>query len=323
MAETLMVNDRALGQIGGKREPQGSSLQDRETLRPPQAGEGSGHIASPSSAVLNPKPETDVCRIIAFANQKGGSGKTTCAVNVSCALANKGFRTLLIDIDPQSNATVALGVNPAQLPHSIHNVLTNHPGDKHGASHRDIGSIVLETQIPHLFLAPSTIELAGAEIELFHLLGRETILRESLVNAVKQFHYIIIDCPPALGLLTVNALVAASEVFIPVSLDFFALMGTRQLLDTIALIKERLNPALEVTGVIPTFYDSRTNLSKEALAKLYDFFPNKVFRTVIHNAVKLREAPGYGQPIALYDPHSRAADNYASLADEVIANANR
>jgi chromosome partitioning protein len=218
---------------------------------------------------------------------------------------------LLIDIDPQSNATVALGVNPAQLSQSIHDVLLD--------SRQTIASIVMQTQVPNLSLAPSTIELAGAEIELFHALGRETILRDRLGDVIDRFDFITIDCPPALGLLTVNALTAASEVFIPVSLDFFALMGTRQLVNTINLIKERLNPVLNVTGVIPTFYDARTNLSKEALSKLYAFFPDKVFATVIHNTVKLREAPGFGQPIALFDPHSRAADDYAALAEEVIA----
>lgn len=279
-----------------------------ETVRPPQAGADT-ELAAPHSLPLT------TARVIAFANQKGGSGKTTCAVNLSCALAAKGYTVLLIDIDPQSNATVALGVNPAQLPRSIHDVLLD--------PRQHIASILLETQIPRLSLAPSTIELAGAEIELFPVLGRETILKDSLGDATRRFHFIMIDCPPALGLLTVNALTAAAEVFIPVSLDFFALMGTRQLLNTIELIRERLNPALTVTGVIPTFYDARTNLSKEALAKLFTFFPNKVFATVIHNTVKLREAPGYGQPIALYDPHSRAADDYASLAEEVIARAQR
>lgn len=275
------------------------TVDETESLRQPQAA-ADAELYTPTTA-----------RVIALANQKGGSGKTTCAVNLSCALANKGYQVLLIDIDPQSNATVALGVNPAQLTRSIHDVLLK--------PNLHLDSALIQTQIPRLQLAPSTIELAGAEIELFHLLGRETILKDSLANTLRQFHFIMIDCPPALGLLTVNALTAASEVLIPVSLDFFALMGTRQLLNTIQLIRERLNPSLTVSGVIPTFYDARTNLSKEALTKLSQFFPNKVFATVIHNTVKLREAPGYGQPIAIYDPNSRAADDYASLAQEVIA----
>jgi len=276
--------------------------------------------ARPTRAERQPAPfpgpilaTRHTARVIAFANQKGGSGKTTCAVNLSSAIAAKGKRVLVIDIDPQSNATVALGVNPAQLTRSIHDILLS--------PNQQISSILIATQIPNLSLVPSTIELAGAEIELFHALGRETILRDSFGDAASKFDYIMIDCPPALSLLTVNALTSASEVFIPVSLDFFALMGTRQLLNTIELIRERLNPSLQVTGVIPTFYDARTNLSREALAKLTEVFPGKVFATAIHNTVKLREAPGYGQPIALYDPHSRATEEYAALAEEVIASA--
>ena len=249
-------------------------------------------------------------KIISLVNQKGGVGKTTTAVNLGAYLAALGKFVLLVDIDPQANATSGLGIDHRKLEKGIYNTLLGE------ASLRDI---VCNTNHEGYRLAPATLGLAGANIELVNMPNREFKLREILEEAKHAYEYILIDCPPSLGLLTVNGLVAADTVLIPVQAEYYALEGLGQLLETIGLVKENLRPDLDVMGAVLTMFDSRNKLSNDVWQELYKYFPNKIFRSVIPRSVRLAEAPSFGKSILHYDPSSKGAKAYERLAREVIS----
>ncbi|QGP91927.1 Sporulation initiation inhibitor protein Soj [Neomoorella glycerini] len=250
-------------------------------------------------------------KVMAIANQKGGVGKTTTAVNLSAFLAQAGKKVLLVDIDPQGNATSGLGIDRLRIEHCIYDVIIN------GVP---IAGVIIATGVSLLDLAPATIELAGAEVELVTAIAREQKLKKALKEVKDNYDYIIIDCPPSLGLLTINALTAADGVLIPIQCEYYALEGLGQLMNTIQLVARHLNPRLKVEGVVLTMYDPRTNLSMQVVDEVKNHFPEKVFKSIIPRNVRLSEAPSYGQPISLYDPRSRGAEAYQELAREVINN---
>lgn len=247
-------------------------------------------------------------RIIGIVNQKGGVGKSTTAVNLGAFLAAEGHATLLVDLDPQANATSGLGVPREQHEISTYDLIL---GDATASD------AIIATAVPGLSLIPSTIHLAGAEVELAQLPDREYRLRRALRDV--RFPMVLIDCPPSLGLLTINALVASTETLIPIQCEYYALEGLMQLLRSIELVRRHLNPALEIAGVLLTMYDSRTNLSDQVEEEVRRHFGERVYRTVIPRSVRLAEAPSHGKPISLYDPGSRGAVAYRELAREVIA----
>lgn len=243
---------------------------------------------------------------ISIANQKGGVGKSTTAINLSAALALKGKRVLLVDMDPQGATTVGLGLRNANP--TIYNVILDEV---------DIEDVIMPTQIEGLELIPSNIALSGAEIELSSQIGREYILRNKLAKIKDKYDYVIIDTPPSLGILTMNSLVASDEVIIPIQAEYYALEGIGLLLKAIKLVRERLGIPLEIRGFLITMFDKRTNLSKEVKEEVKKIFGEKVFRTMIPRNVKLAEAPSHGKPIFLYAPESRGAKAYMKLAEEV------
>ena len=248
-------------------------------------------------------------KIIAIANQKGGVGKTTTAINLSSCIAYKGKKVLIIDIDPQGNTTSGLGVDKREIRKSIYDVLIN--GE-------NINNVILDTVIENLKLCPSNIQLAGAEIELVPMISRETRIKRVLDEIKHNYDFIIIDCPPSLGLLTINSLTAADTILVPIQCEYYALEGLSQLMDTVKLVQKHLNPALDVEGVVLTMFDARTNLSIQVVEEVKKHFRNKVYRTIIPRNVRLSEAPSYGLPIILYDPKSKGAECYLELAEEVI-----
>jgi chromosome partitioning protein len=249
-------------------------------------------------------------RIIAIANQKGGVGKTTSAINLAASLAVLEKSTLLVDIDPQANASSGLGFDKSAVETGLYDVLIE------GA---DISTVILKTALDKLHLAPSQIDLAGAEVELVGREGRESLLAQALQPVAGQYDYILIDCPPSLGLLTINALTAAHSVFIPIQAEYYALEGLGQLINTIELVKQGLNPQLEIEGILLTMFDARLNLANQVAAELQSHFPNKVYKAVINRSVRLAEAPSHGKPIILYDVNSPGAQSYLALAREVVA----
>ncbi len=249
-----------------------------------------------------------MAKIIAIVNQKGGVGKTTTTVNLSAALAKKGKKVLLIDEDPQGNATSGVGVNKNQEK-SVYDVII---------TDTEISETIIESSIKKLYVCPSNINLAGAEVELVPMMARENKLKEKLEEVKDKFDYIIIDCPPSLGLLTINALTAANSIIIPIQCEYYALEGVGQLMNTINLIKKQLNKELYIEGVVLTMNDARTNLSNQVISEVKKFFKNNVYKTIIPRNVKLSEAPSYGMPITTYAPLSKGARCYEKLAGEVL-----
>jgi chromosome partitioning protein len=247
--------------------------------------------------------------IIAVVNQKGGVGKTTTAVNLGSYLAEKGKFVLLVDLDPQANAGAGVGVDHRTLQYGIYEAII-------GA--KNIRDVVVATAVEGLRLAPATSALAGAALELGEMERREFRLADALLEVRNDYDYVIIDCPPSLSLLTVNGLVSADRVLIPVQAEYYALEGLAQLLETIELVRAGLRPNLEIMGAVITMYDSRNRLSADVLTELQKFFPRRIFKTVVPRNVKLAEAPSYGQPIAQYDSWSKGAKAYEQLANEVI-----
>lgn len=250
-------------------------------------------------------------KIIAIANQKGGVGKTTTSVNLSACLAYYGKRVLLVDIDPQGNATSGVGVEKADVEQCVYNVLVE------DVEPRDV---VLKTEVENLSIIPSTIQLAGAEIELVPTISREVRLKRALDSVSDQYDYIIIDCPPSLGLLTINSLTAADAVLIPVQCEYYALEGLSQLLNTVRLVQKHLNTELEIEGVLLTMLDARTNLGLQVIEEVKKYFQDKVYQSIIPRNVRLGEAPSHGKPIIIYDSKSKGAEVYLDLAKEVMAN---
>jgi len=248
-------------------------------------------------------------KIITVCNQKGGTGKTTSAINISAYLALAGQKVLLVDLDPQANATSGSGVNKHSIVKSTYHVLLEET---------EIKEILKPTAITNLSLAPSNLDLTGAEVELVSALGREYRLKRALVKERENFDFIIIDSPPSLGLLTINALCAADSVLVPVQCEYYALEGVTQLINTINLVKDNLNPSLGIEGVLLTMADFRTNLTKEVVQEVKNHFKDKVYKTVIPRSVRLTEAPSFGKPVALYDKESIGAKRYEELVGEIL-----
>jgi chromosome partitioning protein len=287
-------DERPAGLIGGSAaeewQPEGAV---------PEAGEpGAAEEAVP----------LEFPRIVAIANQKGGVGKTTTAVNLGAAVAELGYRVLVCDLDPQGNATTGLGVNPRDVTSSIYDVIMN------GAPAEDC---VEATSLKNLFVIPSTIDLAGAEIELVPTFSRELKLRRALEPLRPDYDLILIDCPPSLGLLTINGLAAADDVIVPIQCEYYALEGLGQLLRNVSMVRTSLNPTLDVQGIVLTMYDARTRLADQVETEVRAHFGAKVYRTKIPRTVRLSEAPSFGQPIVIFDPSSRGATAYRELAKEV------
>ena len=249
-----------------------------------------------------------MARTIAICNQKGGTAKTTTSLNLASYLALDNKKTLLVDLDPQSNATSGIGINKHSVKSSIYNVLHEHTS---------LESIIIPTQIENLVVAPSSLDLTGAEVELVNAMSREYRLRKSVETIKNQYDFILIDCPPSLGLLTINALTASDSVLIPVQCEYYALEGLSQLMNTVNLVKDNLNNELKIEGVLLTMADYRTNLTKEVIEEVKKFFADKVYKTIIPRSIKLTEAPGFGKPIALYDKNSIGAEAYYNLAKEI------
>ena len=247
-------------------------------------------------------------KIVAISNQKGGVGKTTTAVNLSACLAKMGKKILLIDIDPQGNATSGLGVE-AKSEATIYDVLINSV---------PISETIVETEYKNLYLCPSNRDLSGAEVELVNIMGREYQLKAALEEIEGEYDYIFLDCPPSLGMITLNAFTACNTVLIPMQCEYYALEGVSSLTSTIKRVKKVLNKEIELEGILLTMFDARTNLAIQVVDEVKKYFGDKVYKTIIPRNVRLCEAPGFGQPIIVYDPASRGADSYLDLAEEII-----
>ena len=268
--------------------------------------------ATAPDAAAPPSAKPPLPRVMVVANQKGGVGKTTTAVNLGAALAVLGYRVLIVDLDPQGNATTGLGINSRNLEATVYDVLL-----------RDIPieDATEPTSLRNLFIVPSTIHLAGAEIELVPAFSRELRLRRAIEQVTDDYDFVMIDCPPSLGLLTVNGLAAATEVVVPIQCEYYALEGLGQLLRNVNLVQTNLNPALEVTTIVMTMYDARTRLAEQVVREVRRHFGSRVCRHVVPRTVRLSEAPSFGQPIVVFDPNSRGALAYRELAKEVSGGA--
>jgi chromosome partitioning protein len=286
----------------GEPEEAGSDASDSDTSEETDAAEGDE---------IEPY---DLPRIVAIANQKGGVGKTTTSVNLGAALAEMGYRVLVVDLDPQGNATTGLGVNARELEGSVYDVIMNDT---------PVEDCVEPTSLKNLFVVPATIDLAGAEIELVPAFSRELKLRRALHELREDYDYMLIDCPPSLGLLTVNGLAAADDVIVPIQCEYYALEGLSQLIRNVSLVQKNLNPSLDVRGIVLTMYDARTKLADQVEQEVRKHFSRTVYQTVIPRTVRLSEAPSFGQPIILFDPTSRGAIAYRELAKEVSSGATR
>ena len=250
-------------------------------------------------------------KVISIANQKGGVGKTTTSVNLGACLAYIGKKVLLVDVDPQGNATSGVGIEKADVEQCIYDVLIDDV---------EVTDVIKATKVENLDIIPATIQLAGAEIELVPTISREVRLKRALEAVIDQYDYIIIDCPPSLGLLTLNSLTASDAVLIPVQCEYYALEGLSQLLNTVRLVQKHLNQDLKIEGVLLTMLDARTNLGIQVIDEVKKYFQDKVYKTIIPRTVRLSEAPSHGEPIIIYDPKSRGAEVYIDLAKEVVAN---
>lgn len=254
------------------------------------------------------RPESPT-RVIAIINQKGGVGKSTTAVNLAAALSEKKYKVLVVDFDPQGNTTSGLGVDKSTITHSIYDAILNDvPAEE----------IVQETSSYKVSILPATIQLAGAEVELVSAIAREMRLKEALQPIQDSYDYVFIDCPPSLGVLTINALTASDSILVPIQCEFYALEGVSKLLESMKMVKTRLNPNLEIFGVLMTMYDSRTSLSKQVAEEVKGYFDDKMFKTVIPRNVRLSEAPSYGMSVIEYDKSSKGAEAYRDLAKEVV-----
>ena len=250
-----------------------------------------------------------MARVLAVANQKGGVGKTTTAVNLTAAFAEKGLRALLVDLDPQGNAATGVGVDPRELGISMYQVLLGHA---------EMSDCIVPTSVENLFVAPSRMELAGAELELVSAFSRETKLRQALLPILDSYDFIVLDCPPSLGLLTVNGLTAAKEVIVPVQCEYYALEGLGQLIHNVGLIQQSINPELQITALVMVMYDPRIRLAGQVIREVRDHFGDVVCNVVIPRSVRITESPSYGLPVTEYDKNGRGSEAYRELAQEVI-----
>lgn len=248
-------------------------------------------------------------RVIAIANQKGGVGKTTTAINLSACLAEKGKKVLSIDMDPQGNMTSGLGVDKNEVDNTVYDLIIGETS---------IDNVIVKDVLENLDIIPTSIDLSGAEIELLDVEGKEFIMRNAVENVKDQYDYIIIDCPPSLSMLTINAMTTADSVLVPIQCEYYALEGLSQLIHTVELVRDRLNPKLSIEGVVFTMYDARTNLSLQVVENVKDNLNQTIYKTIIPRNIRLAEAPSYGMPINKYDSRSAGADSYMRLADEVI-----
>ncbi len=314
----------SLGGVGNLEEPS-SPEAPRVDVGPEPAGQvesvhssvGPGATDPPDpSRAEGPEPTgvggRPLPRVIAVANQKGGVGKTTTTVNMGAALAELDHRTLVIDLDPQGNATTGLGINYRALDHTMYDVLL------HDVALEDC---IEPTEVRNLFVAPASLDLAGAEIELVPAFSRESRLKRAVADVIDDYDFILIDCPPSLGLFTVNGLVAATEVMVPIQCEYYALEGLAQLTRNVELVRTNLNPELEISGIVMVMYDSRTRLAEQVVSEVRGHFGPKVCRNMIPRNIRLSEAPSYGQPITTFDPSSRGAVAYRELAREVSGGA--